>query len=103
MKHSTSGASHSGSNDTKNTSATTAATGETNSRRKNEMFDAVLNGRRVATTTKSTSNTASTVASIRMSPSSCTVLIVDKQFLKGVYYTGGSGGPTMRAGPAQDD
>ncbi|KAI7832037.1 hypothetical protein BX661DRAFT_169878 [Kickxella alabastrina] len=38
-----------------------------------------------------------------MSPSSCTVLIVDKQFLKGVYYTGGSGGPTMRAGPAQDD
>ncbi|KAJ2858709.1 hypothetical protein J3B02_000090 [Coemansia erecta] len=38
-----------------------------------------------------------------MSPGSCTVLIVDKQFLKGVYYTAGAGSPTLRAGPARDD
>ncbi|KAJ1664811.1 hypothetical protein EV178_003788 [Coemansia sp. RSA 1646] len=38
-----------------------------------------------------------------MSPSSCTVLIVDKRFLKGVYYTASSGSPTMRGGPALDD
>ncbi|KAJ1724398.1 hypothetical protein LPJ53_001354 [Coemansia erecta] len=38
-----------------------------------------------------------------MAPSSCTVLIVDKRFLKGVYYTVGSGSPAIRAGPARDD
>ncbi|KAJ2400832.1 hypothetical protein GGI10_006157 [Coemansia sp. RSA 2530] len=40
-----------------------------------------------------------------MAPSSCTVLIVDKRFLCGVYYTtgAGSGGPAIRAGPARDD
>ncbi|KAJ2224564.1 hypothetical protein IWW45_008058, partial [Coemansia sp. RSA 485] len=63
--------------------------------------EAVLNGRKIAATT--TTNTASTLASIQMSPSSCTVLIVDKQFLKGVYYTPGVGSPTLRAGPARDD
>ncbi|KAI9500632.1 hypothetical protein BX070DRAFT_254862 [Coemansia spiralis] len=45
----------------------------------------------------------STVKSTQMSPSSCTVLIVDKRFLKGVYYTASSGSTTMRGGPARDD
>ncbi|KAJ2324718.1 hypothetical protein GGI00_005247, partial [Coemansia sp. RSA 2681] len=40
-----------------------------------------------------------------MAPSSCTVLIVDKRFLRGVYYTTGAGSaaPAIRAGPARDD
>ncbi|KAJ2789003.1 hypothetical protein H4R20_007263, partial [Coemansia guatemalensis] len=44
-----------------------------------------------------------TAAAAQMSPSSCTVLIVDRRFLTGVYYTTGCGGPTMRTGPAKDD
>ncbi|KAJ2860664.1 hypothetical protein GGH94_005378 [Coemansia aciculifera] len=49
--------------------------------------------------------TASTVVTALMAPSSCTVLIVDKRFLRGVYYTTGAGstGPAIRAGPARDD
>ncbi|KAJ1729788.1 3',5'-cyclic-nucleotide phosphodiesterase [Coemansia biformis] len=38
-----------------------------------------------------------------MAPGGCTVLIVDKRFLRGVYYTTGGGSPTLRAGPARDD
>ncbi|KAJ2657235.1 hypothetical protein IWW48_004602 [Coemansia sp. RSA 1200] len=48
-------------------------------------------------------NNASVVKPMYMSPSGCTVLIVDKRFLKGVYYTAASGSPTMRGGPALDD
>ncbi|KAJ2744961.1 3',5'-cyclic-nucleotide phosphodiesterase [Coemansia sp. BCRC 34301] len=49
--------------------------------------------------------TASTIVSALMAPSSCTVLIVDKRFLRGVYYTTGAGSaaPAIRAGPARDD
>ncbi|KAJ2586140.1 hypothetical protein EV177_009818, partial [Coemansia sp. RSA 1804] len=48
-------------------------------------------------------NNASAIKPMYMSPSGCTVLIVDKRFLKGVYYTAASGSPTMRGGPALDD
>ncbi|KAJ1749607.1 hypothetical protein H4R22_002082 [Coemansia sp. RSA 1290] len=54
--------------------------------------------------TMTAANATSVAETVQMSPSSCTVLIVDKRFLKGVYHTTGSGGsPTMRAGPALDD
>lgn len=58
------------------------------------------------TTTLATTAAASTVASSspQLSPSSCSVLIVDKRFLKGVYHTTGEDSiPTLRAGPARDD
>ncbi|KAJ2546793.1 hypothetical protein EV175_005468, partial [Coemansia sp. RSA 1933] len=58
--------------------------------------------RNLSSSTAVTANT-STVTPMHMSPSSCTVLIVDKRFLKGVYYTASSGSPTMRGGPALDD
>ncbi|KAJ2721933.1 hypothetical protein GGI07_003637 [Coemansia sp. Benny D115] len=97
-----------GSDDTEDSMTTTAAcTADTASAstahafQKNTLPDAVLNGRKIAATT--THTTLSTVASIQMSPSSCSVLIVDKRFLRGVYYTTGSGSPTIRAGPARDD
>ncbi|KAJ2795791.1 hypothetical protein H4R21_004972, partial [Coemansia helicoidea] len=49
------------------------------------------------------SSTAGDALPAPMAPSGCTVLIVDKRFLRGVYYTTGGGTPTMRAGPARDD
>ncbi|KAI8322643.1 hypothetical protein GQ54DRAFT_310739 [Martensiomyces pterosporus] len=42
-------------------------------------------------------------AASHMSPSSCTVLIVDKLFLKGVYYTAETSSPVLCTGPARDD
>ncbi|ORX72352.1 hypothetical protein DL89DRAFT_321402 [Linderina pennispora] len=40
----------------------------------------------------------------QMSPKSCTVLIVDRRFLKGVYHTTtNEGSPRLRTGPARDD
>ncbi|KAJ2737834.1 hypothetical protein H4R23_001564 [Coemansia sp. Cherry 401B] len=53
--------------------------------------------------TMTAANAASVAAAVQLSPSSCTVLIVDKRFLKGVYHTVGNGSPTMRGGPALDD
>ncbi|PIA18336.1 hypothetical protein COEREDRAFT_6575 [Coemansia reversa NRRL 1564] len=62
---------------------------------------AVTNGSASALATTNASSMVATAA--QLLPSSCTVLIVDRRFLTGVYHTTGNGGPTMRTGPAKDD
>ncbi|KAJ2081910.1 hypothetical protein H4R24_002006 [Coemansia sp. RSA 988] len=68
---------------------------------RHDSAGAVTNGSAPVSIAVNASLLAATVA--QMSPSSCTVLIVDRRFLTGVYYTAGNGSPTMRAGPAKDD
>ncbi|KAJ2157908.1 3',5'-cyclic-nucleotide phosphodiesterase [Coemansia sp. RSA 552] len=68
--------------------------------RRHDSGSAITNSRQALAKT----TTATTLPpSLQMSPGGCTVLIVDKRFLKGVYYTAGGGSPAMRAGPARDD
>ncbi|KAJ2615286.1 hypothetical protein H4S08_001313 [Coemansia sp. RSA 1365] len=68
---------------------------------RHDSASAVTNGSASAPPTTNSSLMVATAA--QLSPSSCTVLIVDRRFLTGVYHTTGNGGPTMRAGPAKDD